>query len=97
MDTDAGPAVETPCNLDHVEVVLADRMESSSLAGVAAHSKRRNFFDTAGLLVDMASLLASPHIDMVVARRSEETADLDLVTSEDRTDLVVESSIVVSN
>jgi hypothetical protein len=97
VDTDTGPAVEMACNLDHVGVVLADRMENSNLAGVAAQSKKRNFFDTAGRSVDMASLLASRRIGMVVARKSEETADSNSLTSEDRMELVVESGIVASN
>jgi hypothetical protein len=96
-DTDTGPAVEMACNLDHFGVVLADRMENSNLAGVAAQSKRRNFSDTAGRLVDMASLLASRRIDMVVARKSEESADSNSLTCEDRMELVVESGIVASN
>jgi hypothetical protein len=95
--TDAVPAVETAYNLDHVGVVLVDRMKSSKLGGTAAENKRRNSFDTAGLSADMASLLAFPHTDMVVVPKSGETADLDLVTSEDRTELLVGSGIVVSN
>jgi hypothetical protein len=72
-------------------------MESSKAGEVVAQNKRRNFFDTAGLSADTASLPASPHIDRVVAQKGAEAAGLNLVASGDRIVLVVEISIVVSN
>jgi len=65
-------------------VVLVDCKESSTAARVVAESGRKNFFGTARLLADTASLLASPRTDMVAAQEAVEAAGLKLVAPADR-------------